>query len=170
MVGGGGKKYVVMIVSMFIFILINNLISLIPYSYAITSQIIITFVMSLSIFLGVTFTGFHLHGLHFLKLFVPQGLPLPILPFIFLIELISYFFRIISLSVRLAANITTGHILFKILSSLGLKLSSFSFLFIFFPLAIVFCIFFLEIFVSIIQAYVFTILSLSYIKDSLSGH
>lgn len=165
-----GKKYIPFLISIFSFILISNFIGLIPYSTCITSQIIITLTFSLSIFLGVTYLGIQTHGYKFYKLFVPSNVPVVMLPLIILIELISYFARIISLSVRLAANLLAGHALLKILGDLGLNIFHFNKFLIFLPIILIFFIFCLEFGVAIIQAAVFTILTASYIKDSLYLH
>src|SRR5438477_317242 len=101
--------------ALFIFILINNLIGLIPYSFASTSHFILTFSLSFTIVLGATFLGFKIHKLEFFSLFVPAGCPLGLLPLLVLIEFISYLARNVSLGLRLAANVLSGHMLLNIL-------------------------------------------------------
>lgn len=169
-IGNKGKKYLPFLSALFFFILISNLIGLIPYSTVITSQIILTFTLSLSIFLGVTYLGISLHGYKFYKLFVPENVPMAILPLIVIIEIISYFARIISLSVRLAANLMSSHCLTAILCNLSLNIMNYSSLLIFIPITLLFFIFLLEISVCVIQASVFVILTASYIKDALYLH
>lgn len=168
--GNEGKRYIVLILSLFFFILSNNLLGMVPYSFTTTSQLILTFTFSLSIFLGVTFTGIQKQGYKFINLFIPSGIPKALLPFLFFIELISYFFRIISLSVRLTGNIVAGHTILKIVSNLGLKLANWSAILIILPFSFLFLLIGLELGVAFIQSYVFAILTTNYIKDSFSSH
>ena len=169
-IGNEGKKYVIFIQSLFWFILINNLIGQVPYSYSITSQIIITFTMSITIILGVTFTGILKHNFNFIKLFIPSGIPTYLIPLLFIIELISYIFRIVSLAVRLTGNIVAGHTTIKIISNLGIKMTHLSNLLLIIPILFIFLLMGLEIGVAIIQSYVFSILTTSYIKDAEHLH
>ena len=92
-IGAKGIKYFPFIFIIFIFILFTNLLGMIPYSFTVTSHIIVTFTLSLSIFIGVTLIGFNIHGLHFFSFFVPQGAPKPLLPLLVVIELISYIYK-----------------------------------------------------------------------------
>jgi len=168
------NKYIPLIFSLFIFILFNNLIGLIPYSFTAPSHIIFTFSFSLSIIIGVTIIGFQIHKLSFFKLFVPHGLNQGfikfLIPLIFSIEIISYLMRILSLSVRLTANLLSGHTLLKILSTFSFQfIVLFPYLF-FLPLILIFAVYLLEIGVAFIQAYVFSLLTATYIKDIYSSH
>lgn len=175
LIGKSYNKYIVFLFSLFYFILLNNLIGLIPYSFTTTSHIIVTFFFSFSIIIGATIIGVKKHSLSpngagFLSLFVPKGLNEGkikyLVPFIFFIEILSYFFRIISLSVRLAANLLSGHTLLKIVASFGLKYTWVKpYIFVLIPLVLVSGIFILEIGVSIIQAYVFVLLTTIYLSD-----
>lgn len=169
-IGREGRRHVGIIISIFMFVLMNNIIGLVPYSYTTTSQIIITITMSLTIFIGVTITGIKIQGKKFIYLFIPSGIPKAILPLLFIIELISYFFRIISLSVRLTGNMVAGHTILKIISSLGTKITSVSKLLIILPVSFLFLLVGLELGVAIIQSYVFAILTTSYIKDAYVSH
>jgi len=169
--GKSNEKYIPLIMNLFFFILFNNLIGLIPYSFTTTSHIAITFTLSLSIIIGVTYIGLRKHSLGFLKLFIPSGLNKGfiriLIPLIFVIELISYLTRIISLSVRLTANMMSGHTLLKIIANFGLQYTSFyPYFFVLIPLVILIPVVILELGVAIIQAYVFTMLTASYIKDA----
>lgn len=156
-------KYMPLIFYIFIFILINNLLGIIPYSFTTTSHFIITITMSLSIIIAITIIGLYKHSFKFFTLFIPSGLNIKIIiPLIFIIELISYLSRIVSLSVRLTTNMISGHILLHLISSFGILLPLF---FSFIPILLLFPFFLLEIGVCVIQAYVFTLLTLSYIKD-----
>lgn len=163
-----GNKYLPWLLTLFMFILMNNLLGLIPYSFTTTSQIIITTVLSTTIMIGVTIIGLKNLKLKFFKLFIPSGIPIGIIPLIFIIELISYLSRIISLSVRLSANMISGHTILSIISTFGYKLSLIPQIIILLP--IIGLIYILEIGVGIIQAYVFIILTATYIKDTTELH
>jgi F-type H+-transporting ATPase subunit a len=168
-----GQIYFPFIYSLFVFILINNLIGLIPYSFATTSHFILTFSISFTIVLGATILGFQKHGVHFFSLFVPAGCPLSLLPLLVLIEFISYLSRNISLGLRLAANILSGHMLLSILSGFTYNIMSSGFIFFFIgllPLAFIIAFSGLELGISFIQAQVFAVLTCSYIKDGLDLH
>jgi F-type H+-transporting ATPase subunit a len=159
--------------TLFTFILINNLIGMVPYSFATTSHFALTFFLSFTIVLGATILGFQLHGLKFFSLFVPAGCPLILVPLLVLIEFISYLARNVSLGLRLGANILAGHMLLNILSGFTYKIMISNLLFFFVGLLpVVFIILFsgLELCIAFIQAQVFVVLSCSYIKDGLSLH
>src|SRR5437870_6086802 len=111
-----------LIFSLFIYILINNLVGMVPYSFAPTSHFIITFSISFTIVIGATILGFQIHALKFFSLFVPSGCPLGLLPLLVLIEFISYLARNVSLGLRLAANLVSGHMLLNILSGFTYKI------------------------------------------------
>lgn len=169
--GKSNEKYIPLIINIFMFILLNNLIGLIPYSFTTTSHMAITLTLSLAIIIGVTFIGFKKHSIGFFKLFIPSGLNKGfikiLIPLIFVIELISYLTRIISLSVRLTANMMSGHTLLKIIANFGLLYTKpLGFIFVLIPLLILIPVVILELGVAIIQAYVFTMLTASYIKDA----
>ena len=168
-----GQKYFPFIYGLFLFILINNLIGLIPYSFAPTSHFILTFFISFSVVLGSTFLGFQTHGLSFFSIFVPAGCPLALLPLLVLIEFISYLSRNVSLGLRLAANIMSGHMLLTILSGFTYKIMTSGLLFFIIgllPLAFILAFSGLELAIAFIQAQVFVVLTCSYIKDSLDLH
>lgn len=168
-----GQIYFPFIYALFLFILVNNLIGLIPYSFASTSHFILTFSISFTIVLGATILGFQRHGLKFFSLFVPSGCPLSLLPLLVLIEFISYLSRNISLGLRLAANIISGHLLLSILSGFtyNIMTSGFSFFFIgLLPLAFIIAFSGLELAIAFIQGQVFVVLTCSYIKDGLELH
>ena len=164
------NKFLPFLLSLFIFLVLNNVIGLIPYSFTTTSQIIITLLLSFSIILGVTIIGILIHKFHFVHLFIPKGVPLPFLFLMIPIEIISYVSRIISLSIRLSANMISGHCILYIISSFSIKLASLFFLKYLLFVPILLLIFFLELGVCIIQAYIFTILSSIFIKDSVYLH
>ena len=172
-IGEKGKQYFPMLFTLFTFLLCSNLIGMIPYSFTTTSHFVVTFGLSVSVFIAVTIIGFQIHGLHFFSFLLPPGAPLVLAPFLVVIELVSYGFRAISLGVRLFANMMAGHTLVKILSgfawsmlSLGgvLKLAAGI------PFAVVFALMFLEVGVACLQAYVFTILTCIYLNDAIHLH
>lgn len=172
-VGPKGLKYFPIIFTTFLFILGSNLIGMIPYSFTITSHIIITFGLALAIFIGVNIIGFSRHGLHFFSLFLPQGAPLALAPFFVVIELISYIFRVVSLAVRLFANMMSGHSLLKILGGfawtmlcMGGVMAVASVV----PVAIIFALTGLELAIAFLQAYVFTLLVCIYLNDAIHLH
>ena len=166
-VGNNQSKYIPLIINIFIFILLQNVLGLIPYSFTTTSHIAITLTFSLSIIIGVTFIGFRKHSLGFFNLFIPSGLNKGyikfLIPLIFIIELISYFTRIISLSVRLTANMMSGHTLLKIIANFGLN---YNFAICAVSAVVLIPVVLLELGVAVIQAYVFAMLTASYIKDA----
>ena len=168
-----GQVYFPFIYVLFVFILINNLIGMVPYSFASTSHFILTFSLSFTVVLGATILGLNKHGLEFFSLFVPAGCPLGLLPLLVLIEFISYLARNVSLGLRLAANILSGHMLLNILSGFTYNIMTSGFIFFFlglFPLAFIIAFSGLELGIAFIQAQVFVVLSCSYIKDALELH
>ena len=168
-----GQIYFPFIYALFIFILINNLIGMVPYSFASTSHFILTFGLSFTVVLGATILGFQKHGLKFFSLFVPSGCPLGLLPLLVLIEFISYLARNVSLGLRLAANILSGHMLLNILSGFTYNIMTSGLIFFFLgllPLAFIIAFSGLELGIAFIQSQVFVVLSCSYIKDALELH
>lgn len=168
-----GQIYFPFIYSLFLFILINNLIGMVPYSFASTSHFVLAFSLSFTIVLGATILGFQKHGLEFFSLFVPAGCPLSLLPLLVIIEFISYLARNISLGLRLAANIFSGHMLLNILSGFTYNIMTSGFVFFFlglFPLAFIIAFSGLELGIAFIQSQVFVVLTCSYIKDALELH
>lgn len=172
-IGGRGGYYFPLVFTLFNFILFANLISMIPYSFAISAQLVGIVSLSTSLWLSITILGLAKHGWVFFSLFVPSGTPLPLVPILVLIETISYSSRAISLGLRLSANVLSGHLLMLILGSLILSLMStsiFGFIGGFIPMLGVIAIVILEFAISMIQAYVFCILFSSYVKDALDLH
>ena len=168
-----GQSFFPFIYCLFVFILTNNLIGMVPYSFAPTSHFILTFFISFTIVFGSTILGFILHKLKFFSLLVPNGCPLGLLPLLVLIESISYLARNVSLGLRLAANILSGHMLLNILSEFTYKIMDTNIIYFFIgiiPLAFIGAFSTLELGIAFIQAQVFVVLSSSYIKDSLELH
>lgn len=166
-VGKEGFRYFPFIFSLFMFVTVGNLLGMLPYSFTYTSHLAVTGALALTVFVGVTIIGFSRHGLHFLRMFFPHGAPILTAPILIPIELISYLSRPFSLSVRLFANMTVGHIMLKVLAgfivSLGLVFGVV-------PLAATIGITILEFGIAFLQAYVFTILSCIYLNDAINMH
>ncbi len=168
-----GQIYFPFIYALFIVILINNLIGLIPYSFASTSHFILTFFLSFTIVIGSTIIGFQVHKLKFFSLLVPAGCPLALLPLLVLIEFVSYLARNISLGLRLSANILSGHMLLNILAGFTYNMMTSGiilFLLSLIPLSFIIAFTGLEFGIAFIQAQVFVVLTSGYIKDGLDLH
>jgi len=168
------QKFFPCILVTFTFLLFCNLQGMIPFSFTVTSHFLITLALSFSLFIGITIVGFQRHGLHFFSIFLPAGVPLPLAPFLVLLELISYCFRALSLGIRLFANMMAGHSLVKILSGFAWTMLFMNNIFYFIgdlgPLFIVLALTGLELGVAILQAYVFTILICIYLNDAINLH
>lgn len=168
-----GQAYFPAMYVLFAFILVNNLIGMVPFSFASTSHFLLTFSLSFTVVIGATILGFTKHGLEFFSLFVPAGCPLGLLPLLVLIETISYIARNVSLGLRLAANILSGHMLLNILSGFTYNIMCSGILFLIIgllPLSFIIAFSGLEVGIAFIQAQVFVVLSCSYIKDTLELH
>jgi F-type H+-transporting ATPase subunit a len=172
--GSEGMKFFPLVFTLFMFILAANLIGLIPYTFTVTSHIIITASLALLVFATVLVYGFAKHGLHFFKLFVPSGVPIYILPLVTFIEVLSFLSRPISHSVRLFANMLAGHITLKVFAGFVVMLGSLGFLGwlgAILPLALTVALTALELLVAFLQAYVFAILTCIYLNDAIHpGH
>ncbi len=165
-VGNEGRSYFPFVFTLFMFVLLGNLLGMTPYSFTFTSHIIVTFALAAVIFIGVTILGFAKHGMHFFSFFVPPGTPLPMYPLLIPIEVISYLSRPISLSVRLFANMLAGHTLLKVIAGFIALLGAAGVL----PFVFVVALTGLEILIAFLQAYVFAILTCLYINDALHLH
>ena len=165
--GSKAKPYFAFIFSLFMFVLFCNMFGMIPYTFTVTSHIIVTFVLAAFIFIGVTVIGFINHGFGYLKLFVPSGVPAVLLPLIVVIEIISYLSRPISLSVRLFANMMAGHTMMKVFGGFVISLGIVGG---WLPLSFSVALTGLEILVAFLQAYVFAILTCIYLNDALNLH
>lgn len=172
--GSEGMKFFPLVFSIFIFILVLNVMGIIPYSFTVTSHIIITVSFALLVFFTVVVYGLWQHGLRFFKLFVPSGIPIYILPLVTAIEVLSFFSRPVSHSVRLFANMLAGHITLKVFGGFVVMLGSFGllgWLGATLPLALTTALTALELLVAFLQAYVFAILTCIYLNDALHpGH
>jgi F-type H+-transporting ATPase subunit a len=172
--GSEGMKFFPLVFSLFMFILVANIIGLVPYTFTVTSHIIITVLLALLVFLTVVIYGFWKNGLKFFKLFVPSGIPIFILPLVVFIEVFSFFLRPISHSVRLFANMLAGHIALKVFAGFITLLAGFGiagWVGAVLPLGMVIALTALELLVAFLQAYVFTILTCIYLNDAIQpGH
>jgi F-type H+-transporting ATPase subunit a len=166
-IGPKGKKFIPFIFTLFMFILACNLFGMIPYGFTVTSHISVTFALAMVIFTLVTLLGFWLHGLHFFSLFLPSGTPWWLAPLMVVIELFVYLARPISLSLRLAANMVAGHVLLKVMAGFVVSMSIYLKIV---PMPFIVVLIGLEVFVAILQAYIFTILSCVYLNDAINLH
>jgi len=164
--------YFPFIFTLFSFLLVLNFLGLVPYTFSVTSQIIITFGLSVSIFIGVVTIGFKNHGLNYFAQFFPAGAPIALAPLLVIIEIVSFSVRALSLGIRLGANLSAGHLLLNILSNFGFTMltqSSLKILFLL-PFLIVYILFGLELATSVIQAFVFCLLTSIYISEAENLH
>ena len=172
--GTQGMKFFPFVFSLFMFVLVANLLGLFPYFFTVTSHIIVTFGLAALVIGTVVVYGFMKHGLGFLKLFVPHGVPVFLLPLVVLIEVISFVSRPVSLSVRLFANMLAGHITLKVFSGFVVSLSALGAVGVagsVLPLAMAVALTALELLVAFLQAYVFAVLTCMYLNDALHpGH
>jgi F-type H+-transporting ATPase subunit a len=170
--GPEGMKFFPLVFSLFVFIATVNLIGLIPYTFAVTAQIIITSALALLVFLTVIVYGFWTHGWRFLRIFVPPGVPVYILPLVSTIEVLSFLSRPFSHSVRLFANILAGHITLKVFAGFVVMLGAWGalgWLGAILPLGLTVALTALELLVAFLQAYVFAILTCIYLSDAIHG-
>lgn len=169
--GKSGQKFFPFVLCLFLFIVMLNILGLFPYVFTPTAHIVITFGLSLSIIIAVALLGFVNFKLNFLSILMPGGVPLGLAPFLVIIETLSFMVRAISLGVRLAANISAGHLLFGIISGFAFTmLSSGLVVLSVFPILILVFITLLEIMVAVIQAYVFCLLTTIYLGDTVTLH
>jgi F-type H+-transporting ATPase subunit a len=172
-VGPNGKGYFHFVFAIFTFILMIKIIGMVPYSFTVTSHLIVTLFLAMIVYIGINIVMIRQHGFHTMSFFYPAGCPLGMLPALVLIEVISHLMKVISLSVRLFANMMSGHILLKVLlgfawtmmmsGGIGLVLHIL-------PMLVVFLLLFLETAVALIQAYVFATLTTIYLNESLHLH
>ena len=165
--GSKAKPYFPFIFSLFMFVLFCNMVGMLPYSFTVTSHIIVTLILALFIFIAVTIIGFIKHGFKYLSIFVPSGVPTVLLPLITIIEIISYLSRPVSLSVRLFANMMAGHTMLKVFGGFVVSLGILGG---WLPLSFSVALTGLEILVAFLQAYVFAILTCIYLNDALNLH
>lgn len=167
--GPKGRKFFPLIFTTFVIILTCNVLGMIPYSFTVTSHLIVTFCTALAIFTGMNILGILKHGKHFLSLFFPPGAPIALAPLLVLIESVSYVFRVLSLSIRLFANLMSGHTLLKILATFSWGVVSLWGIFLL-PLTIIFIVTGLEMAIAFLQAYIFAVLLSIYLNDAFNLH
>lgn len=170
-IGKEGLPYLPYVMSLFLFILMGNFLGMLPYGFTFTSHIIVTFILAVIVFISVTILGFIKHGTHFFRLFCPEGTPIYIMPLLVPVEIMSYFTRPVSLSVRLFANMMAGHAMLKIFAGFVIILAGTSF----FPVAVLpfvvsLAVVGFEFLVAFLQAYVFTVLTCIYLNDAIHLH
>ncbi len=166
-VGDNGKRYFPFVFTLFMFVLIGNMVGMVPYQFTFTSHIIVTFALAAVVFLGVTILGFANHGIKFFAFFYIPGVPFYMHPLLIPIEVISYLSRPISLSVRLFANMLAGHTLLKVFAGFVVSMPFFTGVL---PLTFIVALTGLEILIAFLQAYVFAILTCLYINDAYHLH
>ena len=165
-IGTEGIEFFPLVFSIFMFVLFGNVLGLIPYSFTFTGQIVVTFALAIFVFTLVTMVAFVKHGIHFFSFFFPAGAPLVMAPVLVPIEIVSYLSRPISLSIRLFANMMAGHTMMAVFAAFTITLGVFGFM----PIAINVALFALEVIVTALQAYVFTILTCLYLRDAIYLH
>lgn len=166
-----GSQLFPYILSLFLFITIGNMIGLLPYAFSFTSQLVVTLCMACLVFVASIVVGIYNQGVHYLKHFCPDGIPVYIAPFFVVIELMSFSFRPISLGIRLFANMVSGHIMIKIMASFAVSLASLSFLsggLAIIPVSVNVLLNVFKLVVCVLQAYVFSVLSCIYLSESLT--
>ncbi|HTN97440.1 MAG TPA: F0F1 ATP synthase subunit A [Nordella sp.] len=158
------RTYFPFVLTLFTFILFCNVLGLIPYSFTVTSHIIVTLALALVVFIGATIIGFYRNGFSYLKLFVPSGVPWVLLPLVVVIEIVSYFIRPMSLSIRLFANMMAGHMMLKVMGGFVVMLGVTAG---WLPLVAMVGLYGLELLVAALQAYVFALLACMYLSDAM---
>ena len=158
------KRYFPFVLTLFCFILFANVLGLVPYSFTVTSHLIVTLSLALTVFIGATIIGFMRNGFGYLKLFVPSGVPVVLLPLVVVIEIVSYFIRPMSLSIRLFANMMAGHMMLKVMAGFVVMLGVTAG---WLPLAAMVGLMGLELLVAALQAYVFALLTCMYLNDAM---
>ncbi len=169
-IGAGAKQYFPLVFTLFVMVLVGNMLGMIPYSFTYTSHLAVTAAMAILVFVTVLIIGIARHGTHFFSLFVPSGVPIWLLWLVVLIEIISFISRPITLSVRLFANMVAGHVLLKVIAGFAIMFATmggFAWLGTLLPVAFNIVIIGFEFFIGFIQAYVFAVLTCIYLKDTM---
>lgn len=172
-VGHGGHKFFPFVFTLFMFILFGNMLGMLPYAFTFTSHIAVTFTLALVVFILVTAVALAIHGLHFFSYFFPEGAPKALAPLIIPIEVISYLSRVVSLSVRLFANMVAGHVMLKVFATFVVMMGGAGVIGLVgaaAPLALIVALIGFEFLVALLQAYVFAILTCIYLHDAVHLH
>ena len=164
--GKNSQQFFTFIFSLFIFVLVNNALGLIPFMFTTTSHIQVTFILAIFVFIIITIIGFLKNGTKYFSLLLPKGTPVFLAPLMIIIELVAYLARPISLSIRLAANMTAGHVVLKVLATFVVLSGFFGVV----PFIVLTILTVFEIFVSVLQAYIFSVLTCAYLSDALNLH
>ncbi|MDB1135305.1 F0F1 ATP synthase subunit A [Candidatus Anaplasma sp. TIGMIC] len=165
--GEVGLRYVPLVLTTFLFVLACNLIGIVPFGFTATSHVSVTLALSIVVCASVTVVGFSHQGLHFLRIFLPEGTPLWLAPMMVFIKLFAYLARPVSLAIRLAANMIAGHTIIAVIAEFVLKMHPVLFPL---PFAFIMVLIAFEIFVAVLQAYIFTVLTTVYLSDAVSKH
>ena len=171
--GAEGMKFFPLIFSLFMFICVSNLVGIVPYTFTVSSHIIVTAALALLVFFTVLIYGVYKNGLKFFSIFVPKGVPGYILPLVMFIEILSFFLRPVSHSVRLFANMLAGHTMLAVFGSFVVSLGAAGGIFTglaIAPMLLIIAIMLLELLVAFLQAYVFAILTCIYLNEALHLH
>lgn len=169
-VGAGGRQYFPFIFTLFVVVLMGNMLGLIPYSFTYTSHLAVTAGLALFIFLWVTILGFVKHGAHFLHFFSPPGVPTVLKPLVIMLEVVSYMTRPLTLSMRLFANMMAGHLVLKVFAGFCVSLMSLTIVASILPMGFNVIMIAFEFLIAFLQAYVFTILTCIYFRDAIEMH
>jgi F-type H+-transporting ATPase subunit a len=172
-IGDEGKHFFPFVFSLFMFILFGNLLGMLPYAFTFTSHIAVTFALAAIVFILVTVVGLVIHGWHFFGYFFPEGAPKALAPLIIPIEVISYLSRVVSLSVRLFANMVAGHVMLKVFASFAVMMGGAGIIGLLgavAPLALTVALIGFEFLVAFLQAYVFAVLTCIYLHDAVHLH
>lgn len=165
-VGDEGKKFFPLVFSVFLFILVCNLFGMLPGAFTVTSHVSVTFGLAAALFIAINIYGIIRHGLHFFSLFIPKGVPVIMYPILVPLEVFSYFIRPASLGIRLAANMIAGHTILKVIAGFVAPMAFFGFI----PLAFLVVLTGFELFIAVLQAYIFTLLLCVYLNDAVNLH
>ena len=172
-IGEEGKRFFPFVFTLFFFVLLGNLLGLLPFSMAYTSHLAVTGALAVMVFVLTTIVAIRIHGLHFFSYFLPDGVPVVLAPLIVVIEIISYLSRPISLSVRLFANMVAGHVMLEVLSALMLMMAGAGVLGVaggIIPLGMNVALIGFELLVAFLQAFVFALLTMIYLHDAVHLH
>ncbi len=165
--GAEGLRYIPLVMTTFLFVLACNLVGILPFGFTATSHLSVTLALSLVVCTAITVIGFRHQGLHFLRIFLPEGTPLWLAPMMVFIKLFAYVARPVSLAIRLAANMIAGHTIIAVIADFVLKMHL---VLAPLPFAFIMALIAFEIFVAILQAYIFTVLTTVYLSDAVAGH
>lgn len=169
-IGPNNTRYLPFVFSVFVFVLMCNLMGMVPYSFSVTSHIAATFMLASVVFIVINIIGFVNHGMKYFSIFLPEGIPLPLMPLLLIIELTSYLTRPFSLSMRLMANMLAGHMILKVFAGFIIMAGSVSMIIGSVPFVLLTIMNGFEIFIALLQAYIFALLTCVYLNDAINLH